>query len=95
MRLRKTIASSINVFLNKLLISISLLIIVSACSTKHNTDIILEKRTHMMSRQEVINVIENCKSVNLRPVLYYGRRKVMDKPIPFVVDIICTPRLSN
>ena len=45
-----------------------------------------------MSRQEVINAIEECKGANLRPVLFYGRRKVMDKPIPFIVDVSCAPR---
>ena len=78
--------------LKKFLIIASLLTIVSACSTKHNTDIIVEKKEHMMHRQEVINAIEDCKSANLRPVLFYSKRYVNNKPIPMIADITCAPR---
>jgi hypothetical protein len=81
--------------LKKFLISASLLTIVSACSTKHNTDIIVEKKEHMMHRQEVINAIEDCKTANLRPVMFYSIRYVNDKPIPMIADITCAPRSGH
>ena len=69
------------------------ILFLSACnSTMHNQGMIIEKSAYMMSRQEVIIAIDDCKSANLRPVLFYGRRKVMDKPIPFIVDVSCVPR---
>ena len=77
------------------LIYVSLLIIVSACSTKPNTDVIVEKNVHLMHRQEVINGIEDCKSANLRSVLFYSIRYVNDKPIPMVADITCAPRSGH
>lgn len=72
--------------------SILAVLILSACSTKYNTDIIVEKKEHMMHRQEVINAIEDCKTANLRPVLFYSLRYVNDKPIPMIADITCAPR---
>ena len=72
--------------------SILAVLILSACSTKHNTDIIVEKQEHKMHRQEVINAIEDCKTANLRPVLFYSLRYVNEKPIPMIADITCAPR---
>ena len=87
--------------IGKIFVASSLLTI-SACGntqidsmkyrTKHNTDIIVEKKTHLMHRQEVINAIEDCKTANLRPVLFYSKRYVNDKPIPMIADITCAPR---
>ena len=72
--------------------SILAVLILSACSTKYNTDIIVEKQEHKMHRQEVINAIEDCKAANLRPVLFYSLRYVNEKPIPMIADITCAPR---
>jgi len=71
-------------YLGKLL-TISSVLLVTACSNhpkpftdkfraKHNTDVIVEKKVHLMHRQEVINAIEDCKTANLRPVLFYSNR---------------------
>tara|TARA_R110000851_G_scaffold86148_1_gene187082 strand:- start:376 stop:618 length:243 start_codon:yes stop_codon:yes gene_type:complete len=68
------------------------ILLLSACSSMQNQELIIEKQVYMMSRQEVIAAIEDCKSANLRPVLFYGRRKVNDRPIPFIVDVSCSPR---
>ena len=60
----------------KLVGSLLIILVASACSSKPNTDIIVEKKEHLMHRQEVINAIEDCKSANLRPVLFYSKRYV-------------------
>jgi len=72
--------------------SILLILLLGACSSRPNTDIIVEKNVHLMHRQEVINAIEDCKTANLRPVMFYSIRYVNDKPIPMVADITCAPR---
>ena len=72
--------------------SLLIILVASACSSKPNTDIIVEKKEHLMHRQEVINAIEDCKSANLRPVLFYSKRYVNDKPIPMIADITCAPK---
>ena len=76
----------------KLVGSLLIILVASACSSKPNTDIIVEKKEHLMHRQEVINAIEDCKSANLRPVLFYSKRYVNDKPIPMIADITCAPK---
>ena len=45
-----------------------------------------------MKRQEVINAIEDCKSANLRPVIFYANRYVNDMAIPMIADITCAPK---
>ena len=89
-------------YLGKLL-TISSILLVTACSNnakpftdkfraKHNTDVIVEKKVHLMHRQEVINAIEDCKTANLRPVLFYSTRYVNDRPVPMIADITCAHR---
>ena len=89
-------------YLGKLL-TISSVLLVTACSNnpkpftdkfraKHNTDVIVEKKVHLMHRQEVINAIEDCKTANLRPVLFYSTRYVNEMAIPMIADITCAPR---
>ena len=56
-----------------------LLIVLSGCSNVHDQDIIIEKQAYMMSRQEVITAIEDCKTSNLRPMLFYGSPIVTGK----------------
>jgi len=72
--------------------SILLILLLGACSSRPNTDIIVEKNVHLMHRQEVINAIEDCKTANLRPVMFYSIRYVNDKPIPMIADVTCAPR---
>jgi len=89
-------------YLGKLL-TISSVLLVTACSNnpkpftdkfraKHNTDVIVEKKVHLMHRQEVINAIEDCKTANLRPVVLYSHRYVNERPIPMIADVTCAPR---
>ena len=79
----------------KLVGSLLIILVASACSSKPNTDIIVEKKEHLMHRQEVINAIEDCKSANLRPILFFSKRYINDKPIPMVADITCAPKLGH
>jgi hypothetical protein len=72
--------------------SILLVLLATACSSRPNTDIIVEKKEHLMHRQEVINAIEDCKDANLRPILFFSKRYINDKPIPMVADVTCAPR---
>ena len=76
----------------KLIGSILIILLATACGSRPNTDIIVEKKEHLMHRQEVINAIEDCKTANLRPILFFSKRFVNDKPIPMVADVTCAPR---
>jgi hypothetical protein len=54
--------------------------------------VITEKNIYSLSRNEVINGIEDCKAVDLRPVLIHARRKINNRPVPMVVEVSCAPK---
>tara|TARA_R100000388_G_C7234172_1_gene156688 strand:+ start:470 stop:727 length:258 start_codon:yes stop_codon:yes gene_type:complete len=71
--------------------------LVTACSSNQPEDVkmVLNKEMYQMNRQEVINAIEDCRSVKLRPVLYHGRIKVTERYVPIVVDVQCAPTYKD
>ena len=72
--------------------------LVTACSSNQSKDtvkMVLNKEMYQMNRQEVINAIEDCRSVKLRPVLYHGRIKVTERYVPIVVDVQCAPTYKD
>ena len=72
--------------------------LVTACSSNQSEDtvkMVLNKEMYQMNRQEVINAIEDCRSVKLRPVLYHGRVKVTDRYVPIVVEVQCAPTYKD
>jgi uncharacterized lipoprotein YajG len=72
-----------------------ILLFVTACSDKPKTvKLVHEKEVTQMNRQEVINAIDDCRAVDLRPVLYHARIKTAGRYIPIVVDISCAPKVS-
>ena len=81
----------------RLIILIILIGLVTACSSNkpENVKMVLNKEMYQMNRQEVINAIEDCRSVKLRPVLYHGRIKVTERYVPIVVDVQCAPTYKD
>ena len=71
---------------------ISVVGLLSACSGIPNTKVITEKNIYSLSRNEVINGIEDCKAVDLSPVLIHARRKINNRPVPMVVEVSCAPK---
>ena len=71
--------------------------LVTACSSNQpeNVKMVLNKEMYQMNRQEVINAIEDCRSVKLRPVLYHGRITVTERYVPIVVDVQCAPTYKD
>jgi hypothetical protein len=76
----------------RLIFSIIVVGMLSACSGIPNTKVIVEKKIYSMTRNEVINGIEDCKAVDLRPVLIHTRRKINNRPVPVVIDVSCAPK---
>ena len=69
-------------------------LMVTACSSSQpptKVELVTNEKMFQMNRQEVINGIEDCRSVKLRPVLYHGIIMVADRYVPIVVDIQCAP----
>ena len=81
----------------RLIILIIIIGLVTACSSNQpeNVKMVLNKEMYQMNRQEVINAIEDCSSVKLRPVLYHGRIKVTERYVPIVVDVQCAPTYKD
>ena len=81
----------------RLIILIIIIGLVTACSSNQpkNVKMVLNKEMYQMNRQEVINAIEDCRSVKLRPVLYHGRIKVTERYVPIVVDVQCSPTYKD
>ena len=81
----------------RLIILIIIIGLVTACSNNksENVKMVLNKEMYQMNRQEVINAIEDCRSVKLRPVLYHGRIKVTERYVPIVVDVQCAPTYKD
>ena len=81
----------------RLIILIIIIGLVTACSSNQpkNVKMVLNKEMYQMNRQEVINAIEDCRSVKLRPVLYHGRIKVNERYVPIVVDVQCAPTYKD
>ena len=81
----------------RFIILIIIIGLVTACSSNQpeNVKMVLNKEMYQMNRQEVINAIEDCRSVKLRPVLYHGRIKVTERYVPIVVDVQCAPTYKD
>ena len=82
----------------RLIILIIIIGLITACSSNQSEDtvkMVLNKEMYQMNRQEVINAIEDCRSVKLRPVLYHGRIKVTERYVPIVVDVQCAPTYKD
>jgi len=82
----------------RLIILIIIIGLITACSSSQSEDtvkMVLNKEMYQMNRQEVINAIEDCRSVKLRPVLYHGRIKVTERYVPIVVDVQCAPTYKD
>ena len=81
----------------RLIILIIIIGLFTACSSNkpENVKMVLNKEMYQMNRQEVINAIEDCRSVKLRPVLYHGRIKVTERYVPIVVDVQCAPTYKD
>lgn len=77
------------------IISIGLVTACSGNQSKDTVKMVLNKEMYQMNRQEVINAIEDCRSVKLRPVLYHGRIKVTERYVPIVVDVQCAPTYKD
>jgi hypothetical protein len=52
----------------------------------------VEKEAYALSRQQVIQAIEECRDAKLRSYVIYGKRFVNGRPADVVVDVTCYGR---
>lgn len=70
----------------------SVLLSLTACGGAANQKLIIDAEAMALTRNEVINGIEDCKTVDLRPVIIHARKKVNGRFVPVVIDVTCAPK---
>jgi hypothetical protein len=69
-----------------------------ACASKDpaahlpNTEVLVDKSTYVMTRNEMINAIMDCEAAGTRPVVITTRRKVNGFLSEAPVDVTCMPK---
>ena len=72
--------------------------LLSACASRDpianlpNTEVLVDKSTYVMTRNEMINAIMDCEAAGTRPVVITTRRKVNGFLSEAPVDVTCMPK---
>ena len=80
----------------KRIIVIAAFITLAGCSSNKPPESILvtEKEVQPMSRNEVINAVQECQSANLRAILIYAKRRINNQNSDVVIDVTCGNKFS-
>ena len=68
---------------------------ITGCSSSpygSESKLVVQKRAQAMSRQEVIQAIQDCEVSRMRPVLIMAKRRVNDWDTDIIIDVTCAPR---
>ena len=57
-----------------------------------NTEVIVDKNTYVLTRNEMVNAIMDCESAGTRPVVTTTRRKINGFLAEAPVDVTCMPK---
>jgi hypothetical protein len=71
------------------------IVFITACSSSpygSKSELLVERKVHAMSRQQVINGIADCESAGMRPVVIMSKRRVGDFYSDVIIDVTCAPR---
>ena len=72
--------------------------VLGACASRDpianlpNTEVLVDKSTYVMTRNEMINAIMDCEEAGTRPVVITTRRKVNGFLSEAPVDVTCMPK---
>ena len=72
-----------------LAITIATSVICMGCASK--PPIVEDDAMNHMSRQEVINAVQECEDNEMRPQIMYTRDKWRNKSVVVPIDVQCTP----
>ena len=68
------------------------ILLLGGCSSSSTPNVNLDMESvqmTMMQRGDVINAIEECRSVDLRPVMIKSKIKVNNHPTAIIIDVTC------
>jgi hypothetical protein len=57
-----------------------------------NTQVLVDKNTYVMTRNEMVNAIMDCEAAGTRPVVITTRRKINGFLAEAPVDVTCMPK---
>jgi hypothetical protein len=57
-----------------------------------NTEVMVDKTTYVMTRNEMVNAIMDCEAAGTRPVVTTTRRKINGFLAEAPVDVTCMPK---
>lgn len=77
-----------------LLVTVASAVLVGCASNPYGSksELLVEKKVHAMSRQQVINGISDCEAAGMRPVVIMSKRRIGDYYSDVIVDVTCAPR---
>lgn len=71
---------------------------ITGCSSSpygSESKLVVHKRAQAMSRQEVINAVQDCEAAKMRPILIMAKRRVNDWDTDIIIDVTCGPRTQS
>jgi type IV pilus biogenesis protein CpaD/CtpE len=81
--------------MKKVLIALAVSATLAGCATDHygsESKLFVEKRAQPMSRQQVIQAIQDCEVSKMRPILIMAKRRVNNWDTDIIIDVTCAPR---
>lgn len=84
--------------MKKMLLIAAATVTVAGCSTSHygtESKLYVQKRAQPMSRQEVIQAIQDCEVSKMRPILIMAKRRVNDWDTDIIIDVTCAPKAPS
>jgi hypothetical protein len=77
-----------------LLVTVASAVLVGCASSPYGSrsELLVEKKVHAMTRQQVINGISDCEAAGMRPVVIMSKRRVGDYYSDIIIDVTCAPR---
>lgn len=79
---------------NILFVTVASAVIIGCSSNPYGnrSELLVEKKVHAMSRQQVINGISDCEAAAMRPVVIMSKRRVGDYFSDVIIDVTCAPK---
>jgi len=77
----------------KLLYLTPLLLAACTSSPKYKSqELVMDRQVYAMSRNEIINAVQECEGNGLRASMIYSKRMINGHSADIVVDVMCAPK---
>lgn len=72
-------------------------LLLAACGSNpqyKSQELIMDRQVHAMSRNQIINAVQECEGNGLRASMVYSKRMINGHSADIVVDVICAPKFK-